>query len=382
MRPPLRPLVKRLPSLLGPLSRRIGPHVGRWTPPNAETPAELRSVPQGIKRDPAAEEAAYREAPIGDFLNKHPMAFGWVFRRMWPTLLPILPDYYRARQRVAATLKIRPTSPPKLGSEELTALVKSEGTRLGMSAIGIAHFDPKYIFSEYLEAIPTGSVIVCVLEQNWAATQSIRSVRGERAAFATYIALMGQMNELAGVLHCLGHRAEVSTPEGRGVVIHYGVAAGLGQLGVNGQLLTPQAGSRTRIATIHTDAALVHDHPVDYGIEAICDACQVCVRRCPSGAIPGRRSEFRGVVKNKLKAERCMPVVPQADGCAICMKVCPIQRYGLDAVKETYMKTGKVLGKDTDELEAYHWPLDGRTYGVNQKPRIDKTTISPPGWKF
>jgi hypothetical protein len=222
MRPPLRPLMKRLPSLLGFLSKRIGAHPGRWASPNAETPPELRSVPEGIRRDPQAEEAAYREAPLGDFLNQHPVAFGWVFRRMWPTLLPILPPYYRARQRVATTLTIRPTSQPKLGPEELTALVKSEATRVGMSAVGIAPFDPKYIFSEYQDSIPQGSVIVCVLEQNWEATQTIPSVRGERAAFATYVALMEQMNELAGVLHRLGHRAEVSTPEGRGVVIHYG----------------------------------------------------------------------------------------------------------------------------------------------------------------
>ncbi len=41
------------------------------------------------------------------------------------------------------------------------------------------------------------------------------------------------------------------------------------------------------------------------------------------------------------------------EGCAVCMKVCPINRYGAKAVMEHYLETGEVLGKGTHNLEGY-----------------------------
>src|SRR5262249_2770791 len=146
----------------------------------------------------------------------------------------------------------------------------------------------------------------------------------------------------------------------------------------NGQLLTPQAGSRCRICLITTNATLVGDGPVDYGIHKICDECQLCVRRCPPGAIPKTRSDHRGVMKIKIKPDRCLPTMMHTHGCAICMKVCPVQRYGLEAVSSHYMETGKIMGKGTDELEGYDW-IDGRHYGPRQKPRITQELLHPDG---
>src|SRR5262249_311851 len=150
-----------------------------------------------------------------------------------------------------------------------------------------------------------------------------------------------------------------------------------------GQLLTPFAGSRCTIELINTDAPLTLDHPVDYGIPKLCDICQVCVRRCPSGAIPSVRKFHRGVEKAKIKSDRCAPMVGQFNGCAICMKTCPVQKYGLPGVLEHYARTGQVLGKGTDELEGYHWP-DGRRYGPGEKPRsaVNTAVLEPNGRKL
>ena len=41
------------------------------------------------------------------------------------------------------------------------------------------------------------------------------------------------------------------------------------------------------------------------------------------------------------------------EGCAICMKVCPINKYGAKAVMEYYIETGQVLGKGTHDLEGF-----------------------------
>ena len=91
---------------------------------------------------------------------------------------------------------------------------------------------------------------------------------------------------LARVLHSKGFRAQVGGPTGHATRFITGRRPACDSSALNGQLLTPQAGSRRRITLIHTNTQLIHDEPVRYGIQAICDACKVCVRRCPLGAIP------------------------------------------------------------------------------------------------
>ena len=104
---------------------------------------------------------------------------------------------------------------------------------------------------------------------------------------------------------------------------------------------------------ITTDAPVDYDEPVDYGIHEFCQQCQVCANRCPGRAIVRDKVWWRGVEKNKLIYERCRPVMARYEGCAVCMKTCPIQRFGMPAVMEHYVETGEVLGKGTHLLEGY-----------------------------
>jgi epoxyqueuosine reductase len=272
---------------------------------------------------------------------------------------------------------------PTRRPEELTELIREEARRLGLSTVAFTGYNPVYTFAEAQGTHDEGSVIACLYEQDWEATQTAPSARAERAAFLAYAELMERAVSLAEFVERHGYRANAHSFNGDTMSIYYGVEAGLGQLGLNGQLLTPQAGSRVRISMITTNAELVHDHPVDYGIEKICDACQICVQRCPVGAISNRRQEYRGVTKPKIKTERCFPLVAKAEGCAVCMKVCPVQRYGLDAVTKHYVESGGgILGKGTPELEGFIWPEDGQYYGPGERLDVEqrRRAIQPPHW--
>jgi ferredoxin len=101
------------------------------------------------------------------------------------------------------------------------------------------------------------------------------------------------------------------------------------------------------------------------------------VRRCPPGAITAQRKLHRGVMKAKIDTARCFPVIAQTDACAVCMKVCPVQRYGLNAVVQEWEASGKILGKDTDELEGYYWPPDGKYYPPGVRPKLSKEFLNP-----
>ena len=65
------------------------------------------------------------------------------------------------------------------------------------------------------------------------------------------------------------------------------------------------------------------------------------------------------------------------DGCGVCIKVCPIQRYGMQPVMEHYVATGEVLGKGTDNLEGYTFPDQGY-FGPGQKPTFDRQFFEFP----
>jgi ferredoxin len=344
-------------------------------------PNELKTVP-GIKRDSQAEQKAFTDSPLPLWVRMHPRYVELVERLNWFEQLLVTPTRSRAAKRVDAYDRSPLTKRRELDAELLTKRLKQRAAELGMSAVGIAPYDEKYTFEPFLADRVGDRVVVCVLEQNWAATQSVPSLKAEAAHKLTYARLDELLVALADFLRDSGYHAAPSEGGGRGITLHYAVEAGLGQLGLNGQVLTPFAGSRCRLMLIHTDAPLVRDTPVDYGIEGLCDRCQICVRRCPSSAITNQRKPHRGVYKAKISAARCAPVLAQAQGCAICMKVCPVQRYGLPAVLERFTSTGEILGKGTDDLEGYVWPIDGRRYGPGKKPRAATKSafLQPPNW--
>ena len=378
-----RPRVVRWLRLVPPLRRlrRPGPWPAQpWHETLGPIPHDLRGAP-GIERDEQAADAAFATESLPLWERVHYPVLGPVRARQWKSLLRAAPRLMRAYRRLrpeAAGGDDRVRDTPTNTSTETEAL-EAEAYRIGISAVGVARYDARYTVDSYQDANVGDRVIVCVQEQAWDGLQSAPSARAQHSAFLADAANAENARRLADFLRWRGHRARVFPPAGLAVAIHYGVAAGLGQLGLNGQLLTPYAGSRCRLILISTNAPLELGEPADYGIPALCDACRACARRCPVGAIPTTRSYHRGVLKAKIRMDRCLPAVAQAQACAVCTKVCPVQRYGLGAVLEEWRRTGSVLGKESDELEGYDWPRDGRHYGPGEKPReaVDPGFLRP-----
>ena len=61
--------------------------------------------------------------------------------------------------------------------------------------------------------------------------------------------------------------------------------AGMGELGRNGLLITPEFGPRVRISKILTDLPLIPDSPIEFGVTEFCDVCMKCADLCPSRSI-------------------------------------------------------------------------------------------------
>ena len=274
-----------------------------------------------------------------------------------------------------ASSELEPTAEPT--GEDVTELIKTRARELGFVEVGITYFDPRYSYtskknqSNYYEHF-----IALAFEQDFEPTQTIPSVDAEIVHSSTYRTEGAAALELGNYIRSLGYHAQVSgSGDAVGPYIPLHVNAGVGQQGACGYLLTPHVGSRCRLVSITTDANVTYDKPVDYGIHAFCQVCQVCVNRCPGRALMRDKIWWRGVEKNKLYFKRCRPVMARYLGCGICMKVCPIQKYGLKATMDHYAATGQVLGKGTHDLEGYE--LEGKGYfGPGELPVFESDFFS------
>ena len=84
--------------------------------------------------------------------------------------------------------------------------------------------------------------------------------------------------------------------------------AGLGTLGLNCCILTPEFGPRVKVTSIITDCALPEGEPMR---DQMCINCNLCVENCPIGAIDGQGW------KN--------PFACASYGCCgTCIAICPI----------------------------------------------------------
>ena len=107
---------------------------------------------------------------------------------------------------------------------------------------------------------------------------------------------------------------------------HLAYLAGLGFVGRNRALISPEFGSYVFIGTILTDAEIEPDKPLATG----CGGCNACVRACPGGALSAgfdaaRCASYLTQKKGELTAEERSIIKRSgyAWGCDICQRVCP-----------------------------------------------------------
>jgi epoxyqueuosine reductase len=274
------------------------------------------------------------------------------------------------------TAQMEPTTEPT--GEDVTQKIKDKARELGYLEVGITTYDTRYEYQSKRGFNHYPHAICLAYEQDFEPTQTIPSIDAEIVHSSTYRTQAAAGLELANYIRSLGYHAQViHSSDATGPVIPMFVAAGLGQLGACGYLLTPHAGNRNRLMMLTTDANVTHDQPVDYGIHAFCQVCQVCVNRCPGRALMRDKIWWRGIEKNKLYFKRCRPVMARYLGCGVCMKVCPIQKYGLKNVMDHYAATGQVLGKGTHDLEGY--TLEGKGYfGPGEMPVFEAGFFNMP----
>ncbi|MBI3326291.1 MAG: hypothetical protein HYZ81_06270 [Nitrospinae bacterium] len=344
---------------------------------------DLLSVP-GIPTRPIEVDFYSREYPIETQNIERSADREWAMTILSPEAYAHRKEHEQLNapliEAARVTGEIAPTGTPDpdLDPTELTEMVRGKAREMGFAEVGFTYYNRDYTYLSKKKWARYDHAICLAMEQDYEATQTIPSMAAEHTHFGVY-RVEGKVGlELADWIRSLGYHAQVHSPnDNSAAYIPMFVQAGLGQLGANGQLLSPHFGSRARLMIITTDAPLQYDAPIDYGIHKFCQTCQVCVQRCPARALMKEKIWYRGAEKNKLIYKRCRPVMARYLGCGICMKVCPIQKFGMKAVMEHYVETGEVLGKGTHNLEGY--TLEDKGYfGPGELPTFDPEVFDMP----
>ncbi|MCE2456385.1 MAG: hypothetical protein J4G14_01030 [Dehalococcoidia bacterium] len=343
-------------------------------------PAELATIP-GIPQKPV---------DVAFYSREHPLESQAVYKsadRQWAVVHQStdIDDFRKGHDERMEPMyqdglvsgDVEPTGTPVAG-EDLTDGIRQLARELGFGEVGFAKHDRHYTYSGKKRWAKFEHAICLAYEQDYRMTQSGPSPEADQARFETYEFEQAGCLKLAEYIRSRGYHAQVHDGyDCSGPYIPMFVEAGLGQLGANGQLLSPHFGSRARLMLVTTNAPVTYDTPEDYGIHKFCQECQVCVNRCPGRAISRDKVWWRGVEKNKLIYERCRPIMVTYHGCAVCMIVCPVQRYGMKPVMEHYVETGEVLGKGTENLEGY--PLKGKGhFGPGELPSFERGFFDIP----
>jgi len=215
---------------------------------------------------------------------------------------------------------------------EMSILVKRAARLFGASLVGVCRLKRDWLYADVDVSERLQNVIVMAVEMD---AEGIAASPAAPAAAATGVGY----SKMAFVLACvgefirnLGYEA-LQCGNDTALSIPLAIDAGLGELGRNGLLMTPQYGPRVRLCKILTDLPLEPDKPTEFGVDKFCRKCKLCAEHCEAHAISmddepsfevACRSNNPGVLKWCVDVERCyLYWCENGIDCSTCVKVCP-----------------------------------------------------------
>ena len=249
----------------------------------------------------------------------------------------------------------------------ITARIKEMAVNLGAAEVGVAPLDPAFVYSHVGRGPePWGApiqnrhryAIAFTLQMDYDHVEQAPGIGITEESARQYLQGALISITLAQFIRQLGYpaRAHIAGSNYQIMLPPVAHAAGLGELGRFGYLISRKFGARVRLGAVTTDLPLVPDTPVSFGVQDFCEKCQRCATNCPSGSIPrGTRTEVRGVRKWPLVVQSCLHYWRYlGTDCGLCMKVCPFShppalvhelvRQGIS--RSSFARSVAVVGED------------------------------------
>jgi len=206
--------------------------------------------------------------------------------------------------------------------------IKAQARRLGADLVGITPVTEAALYEGREAPYPTAICLGLAMDR-----EEMVHVPQERAAvevMRSYRRVSETAVRLSATIRAMGWGARAYGNPNSTDILHIplAVAAGLGQLGKHGSMISREHGSNFRLATVLTELPLTPDEPVDIGVDDLCVSCRRCVLDCPPNAIFQDKQVVRGEKKWYVDFDNCVPYFVKTFGCAICIEVCPWSEPG------------------------------------------------------
>jgi len=218
---------------------------------------------------------------------------------------------------------------------QMSTYVKRAAKLFGASLVGICKLNRKWLYKESAVPEKFENVIVMAVEMD---AEGIATSPAVPAAAATGVGY----SRMAFILACMGEFIRnlgyeaIQCGNDTALSIPLAIDAGLGELGRNGLLITPQYGPRVRLCKIFSDLPLKPDNPIEFGVRDFCRKCKLCAKKCEAKAISmsdepsfeiACKSNNPGALKWYVNSELCY-LFWHENGidCSTCIKVCPYNK--------------------------------------------------------
>ena len=208
---------------------------------------------------------------------------------------------------------------------------------LGVSKIGYTKVKPDHIFDKF--EILYDNAMILLMEMDRKAIKSSPSKAATKEIWRTYSELGIIVNKIADFLRQQGINCHASPAIGGDVcTIPVAENSGVGAVGKNGLLITPEFGSSHRIAAVFID---VDNLPLKsladnqhLWIKEFCETCNHCVKKCPGEAIYMHTRILEDGYPQFIDREKC--ALPFSKNCCSCIKECPFIHGNYEKIKKKF----------------------------------------------
>ena len=221
---------------------------------------------------------------------------------------------------------------------QMSALVVETARMYGADLVGMTTLDRRWVYANdrrgHTVDIPPKLqyAVVMAVAMDAAAIATSPAFLAASATGMGYSRMAFAASSLAEFIRNLGYHA---IPMGNNVALSIPLAidAGLGELGRNGLLITPEYGSCVRLCKVFTDLPLVPDRAASFGLADTCRTCRRCTDACEVDAIqsdpePSYRivspSNNPGILRWAVDPDKCFSFwVENGASCSTCIAACP-----------------------------------------------------------
>ncbi len=234
-----------------------------------------------------------------------------------------------------------PDEPESIVNNDFLEEFENYARSMGINNIGYTQLTPDLLIKDKFIQYP--NTIVLNFEMSQAIIETEPGNEAKKLNDDAYAKLADLTYKLSDYLREHGFATEVAHPYG-GIVNFsaLGQKAGLGYIGQNGLLISPELGPRQKISAIFVSIANLPKASADHSwIPDYCDKCGKCVKACPENALIENET-CCGAKEIELIQKNCIGC---SQGCTYCIEACPFTDKGYEHVKGKFDKMTAKLEK-------------------------------------